>query len=541
MDKYALLGKGLFPETLPPCFDGSDLKRALRGIVPLVRSRQFFRRSSELISFNGTKHNGARRWFATPNPVQYFYICEFIQKRWREIQQQIDRSPFVVSKPREAPASADRPVIIPSLSNLTTEASEKLRYSALIVRADISQFFPSVYTHILPWIAHGREPAKGDRAPQSTTIYFNALDYAIQHSQSGETRGLAVGPDAFRIAAEFIASDLDRKVAERCGDLIVGAARHVDDFFIGVMSEVDGLAVLSHLRHVLAEYHFQLNDNKTNIANGLEPLNELWAQDLRKEAEFNKFFADESEIIRAISRATELSRSLGSDSPLKIVLRGIDKVRVYNQPTWAAIEPYLQRICQHHSHCIDYVFLLVVKRFAHRPGELDEAAWSEVAAGLIRRHTALGHDHEVVWSLWLMITLGLNLPDDLLSELVAYDNSYVNSMLVSAYSDGRLERRPPLRYGSRIPSEGGRWLEVLVARCGGYSGGRFSGAFSEEFTHFANRRLKLVDWDTHVEKMRGAGVRAISRTRYGYDADDDEMDDGDPPDWALDMDGEEPF
>jgi hypothetical protein len=155
MDKYGLLGKGMFPETLPPCFDAGDLKRALRGIVPALRAKGLYKRSSELVPYNGTKHDGSRRWFATVNPIQYFPICEFISKHWFFMDQRISLSPFVVSKPRPANPDDDRPIIIPSLSNLTTEASDKLRYSPIIVRADISQ--------------------KGQRKKRSISSFFGQL------------------------------------------------------------------------------------------------------------------------------------------------------------------------------------------------------------------------------------------------------------------------------------------------------------------------------------------------------------------------------
>ena len=69
----------------------------------------------------------------------------------------------------------------------------------------------------------------------------------MQNAQSGQTKGLLIGPDAYRVIAELIAVQVDQLMHERCKELIVGAARHVDDFYIGVRSETDALAVLAHL------------------------------------------------------------------------------------------------------------------------------------------------------------------------------------------------------------------------------------------------------------------------------------------------------
>jgi len=528
VDKYRLLGQGLFPETLPPCFDGSDLKRSLRGIVPTLRSRRFFKRTAPLIHINGTKHDGSRRRFSTPNPIQLFHVCEFISNHWNEIDEKISNSPLVVSKPRPAPVTADRPIIIPSLSNLTTEASEKLRYSPIIVKADISQFFPSIYTHSIPWVAHGRELAKKDTNCESKVIYFNQLDYFVQHCQSSETRGVGVGSDAFRIIAEYIGSEIDRRLVDMSGDHLIGGARHVDDFFLGVKTESDAQIVLSNLRSVLSDFHFQLNDAKTKIISGLEPLNETWAQNLRKEVRgLDEFFNPPDEIIRILNGATELATKINSDSPIKIFLRGVDDSSMYGRNLeWLSIEPYLQRICFHHAHCVDYVFLILVKRAAIGE-QFDVSGWSFVASELIRRGMAFGHDHEIIWAFWLLLTLGIVIEEELVDSLLSYGNSMINSMILVAYINGLINRKPRLKYGASIDSEGPNWLEGLIARCAGYSKARFKGSFAGEFDHLADRGLQLIDFVSHKEKMRDRLTDAISHTRYGYDAkDEDDDDDG---------------
>ena len=86
-----LLQKGLFPETLPPCFDSTDLVRALGGKIRDLRSAKFNkRRSASYIRYNGTKHDGNRRPYSTPNPIPYFHVAEFISKNWEEITDKYD-------------------------------------------------------------------------------------------------------------------------------------------------------------------------------------------------------------------------------------------------------------------------------------------------------------------------------------------------------------------------------------------------------------------------------------------------------------------
>ena len=528
VDRYELLGKGLFPETLPPCFEASDFKRALRGITPLLRERRFRKRSSELIAYNGTKHDGSRRQFGTPNPVQYFHVCEFIADNWDVIDAQIGSSPFVVSRPEIAPESADRPIVIPSLSNLSNEASKKLRYAPIIVRADVSQFFPSIYTHVIPWVAHSRDAAKADPDPASKEVYFNSLDKFIQGCQLSETRGIAIGPDAFRIVAEFIASEIDKQIHARMAGRLIGAARHVDDFFIGVMEEADARFALSVVRECLAEFRLQLNDSKTKISNGLEPLNEVWAQRLRRKCRDIRWQTHQHHkddlALELLNFACDLATEQKSESAVKIVLRALDESKIYSQTSrWKLLEPYLQRICLHHPHSIDYIFLLVIKRVSSDL-EIDKAGWKEVVGALVERNFALGHDHEIVWAVWLALTAKLELSDDEVRKFSELQNQYVNCMLIWSFQNSWIAHKPAIRFGGRISSEGGRWLEGLVARSTGYVRSRFSGAFSEEFEHLAKRKIVLVDLAAHLKEVKPITVSAISRTRYGYDSDEEDDD-----------------
>ena len=528
MDRYSLLQRGLFPETLPPCFTTEDLKRALRGITPTIRSREFRRRQADYVRYNGTKHDRSRRYFGTPHPIAYFHVADFIHNHWTTFETKFNTSPFSVSRPKVGRSTDDRAVIIPSLSELTSEASRNLGHAPYVLKTDIAQFFPSIYTHSIPWAAHGIDAAKGESAPNASSLPFNALDFFVRNCQLAETRGVLVGPDAFRLVAEFIASGIDEALQARVGEHIVGAARHVDDFYIGLRSETDALIVLSALRELLQRYNLNVNDSKTKIMSALEPLNELWAQDLREQSRKLRQWGagittTGDEVILFLTRALQLAGQLNSDSPVKIALRTFDQIKGYTRNWWPVIEPYLQRIIFHHPHCIDYAALLVVKRFAI--GEsIDKEGWSAAAEELLKRHLAFNHHHEILWLVWMLLATEQPLSADLVMALCNNPNAHIRALMIAAASNGHVKGRLPLRLGSRLSSQDDGWLTGLVARATGYSGAQFSGDYADEFTHLANRHIVLIDLDAHVRSVRAADVHAISRTRYGYDNDDDDDD-----------------
>lgn len=525
-NKYALLQKGLFPETLPPCFTTVDLKRALRGIVPSVRAKELHKRPTDYVRYNGTKHDGSRRFFGSPNPISYFYVADFVSRNWTTFQERFSASPFSVSRPKLGHDSDDRPIIIPSLSELTTEASKKIGYSPFILKTDIAQFFPSIYTHSISWSAHGIELAKKNPDPSSSDLPFNRLDFLVRNCQLAETRGVLVGPDAFRLVSEFIVAGIDSDLLDAVGTEIVGAARHVDDYYLGLRSETSALVVLSKLRELLQRYSLNINDSKTKILSGLEPLNDLWAQALRQDARKLGSFMSSSldDVILFINKALDLSATFKTDSPVKIALRALDQIRLYRKPDWIEVEPYLQRIVFHHPHCIDYVALLVAKRAALGE-DVDRGGWTAAIHDLLRRHLAFNHHHEVVWLLWLLLCCRLDIPDELVTALVANPNAHIRSLVVAGFADGRISKKPKLSLGGKLASNDQNWLLNLQARSVGFSKASFSGSMSDEFDHLAKKAVVLIDIQDHLNRIRESGVQAISRTRYGYDSDDDDYDD----------------
>jgi hypothetical protein len=519
-DKFSLLCGGLFPETLPPCFDSHDAKRAFQGLEGRLDEDKFKKRSSEFIRYSGTKHNGGRRFFGTPNIVAYFNVSNFIHQHWTTFQGQFQKSKFSIGSPIILDSEDDRAIKVPSLSELSLQASQKLRYSPLVLKTDISQFFPSIYTHSLSWAAHGREASKLDTNSKSENLPFNALDSFIQKCQSGQTRGVLVGPDAFRLVAEFISSEIDSQLSEVVAEVGIGAVRHVDDYYFGIQTETSALILLSRFREILAGFELQINDNKTQIQSSLEPINDLWAQRLRMLLRQLVSYSSISNIELALNEAMTISKQISSDSPVKMLLRRLDEIQIYRNSTrWDFIEPFLQRICQSHSHALDYVCLLVVKRVA-LDENIDIEGWKSVAQLVIDRGLSLNNHHEVVWMLWLLLSCEMELSEGAHDKLDRNQNDHIKAMLVQAFVDGRTDHKAKLSYPQRLSTSNTSWLSNLVAKSQNFSGAKFSGDFSFEFDHIAQNNISLINFEKQIAKFQDNDVVAISRSRYGYDDDD---------------------
>ena len=539
--RFSLINSGLYPETLPPCFVSKDAKRAFHGIVSQLDGEKFHERKTEYVRYSGTKHDGSRRFFGTPNIVSYFHISSFIWKNWPKFEENFALSEYSIGKPKLMGDEDDRAVKVPSLSELSKHASKNLKYAPFILKADVAQCFPSIYTHSIAWAAHGIEESKSDVRKDSTSNTFNALDFFVRNGQRGNTRGVLVGPDAYRVVAEFVLSRIDEELHRAVGSLIVGAVRHVDDYYIGLRTEHEAQSVLSHLREVLATYELNLNDQKTRIYSSLEPINDLWAQRLRDHVRFSFFDTGHEKYERAISEAVATALEIGSDSPLKILLRAFDEARVYENAQWDFVEQNIQRIVLKHPHAIDYTCLLVAKRKA-RGRDIDAEGWKAVAEIIVQRSLALNHHHEALWMVWMMIVCDIDLSVSMVEELSKSRNAHIRALLVQAHVDGKLKRKPKLGLGAPLSTVDASWLVNLVARSQEFSKAAFSGLYSDPFDHLAQRNIRLIDFDDHMKRIERTNKRAISRTRYGYDDDEDEDFDGeyvDPDEWLAEMQADE--
>ena len=79
--------------------------------------------------------------------------------------------------------------------------------------ADISSFYPSVYTHTIPWALHSKAVAKKNKA-KNDTYFGNILDGCSMGVQDWQTVGLPIGPDTSHIIAEIIGVAIDLQIKE---------------------------------------------------------------------------------------------------------------------------------------------------------------------------------------------------------------------------------------------------------------------------------------------------------------------------------------
>ena len=144
-----------------------------------------------------------------------------------------------------------------------------------VLQTDITNFYPSIYTHVIPWALHSKSVAKQNR--NNFNLLGNVLDLIIRNSQDQQTLGIHIGPDCSLVIAEIILSAVDAALLSTGA---VNGFRYLDDYEFGFATYSEGEQALADLQGVLSVYELHLNPRKTSLFELPEPIERPWATEL---------------------------------------------------------------------------------------------------------------------------------------------------------------------------------------------------------------------------------------------------------------------
>lgn len=132
-----------------------------------------------------------------------------------------------------------------------------LSFGTNVLNLDLSNFYPTLYTHSLAWVDLGKQIAKMNRDGG----IGNNLDKLVQAEQFGETHGVPTGNYLTRIIAEYFLCKIDKEL-EALGFIYT---RYVDDIRFSFNEEKTKNDFLSQVHIKSNEYNITLNERKTFV------------------------------------------------------------------------------------------------------------------------------------------------------------------------------------------------------------------------------------------------------------------------------------
>lgn len=207
------------------------------------------------------------------NPYLYYLLVKEITKNtnWKEIKkrfQEFHRDEIEVASIPRVKGKRDKShksAIVNSWWEMMEQRSIELslRYKYMFL-TDITNCYPSIYTHTIAWSLMGKDKAKKQR--NKGVLLGNTIDKYIQGMQYRQTNGLPQGSTLFDFIAEMVLGYADLNLAEKLeNDKIADyqILRFRDDYRIFSNRKEDLEKIAFRLQEVLSDLNFQLNSSKT--------------------------------------------------------------------------------------------------------------------------------------------------------------------------------------------------------------------------------------------------------------------------------------
>jgi hypothetical protein len=262
----ALLKHNFFPtqkkskEELPPVLSSETFTPDVAKKLAAGKARKADGyHGYDAVDYKLTRFNGVARSCSIAHPMAHAQLALCIHEHWDKLDY-VSKNKTSMIRPRE---HSDGRVIIMDYERSFAKTRRTLVKSfgrRFIVHTDISNFFPSVYTHAIPWATVGFTLAKKHKPPKYKTEWFNVLDEKVRLTKRNETQGVAIGPATSNIVSEAILARVDEALA---GKFVY--TRFIDDYTAYCKTEDEAQDFIRRLAGELAKYKLLLNVRKTEV------------------------------------------------------------------------------------------------------------------------------------------------------------------------------------------------------------------------------------------------------------------------------------
>jgi Reverse transcriptase (RNA-dependent DNA polymerase) len=281
---------GYFPESyvLPPCFRVTRRPLRPKCFFPPKTKIGTLVRPSCTLQF--PKTDLTDRIFGVIHPEIHNDIAYHIARNWGKI---VDR--LAPAKSQVTCYSFSIPINAKSDGRIGSLRSGRMIYEFLwmteedlasaaydyryLVRADIRNFYRSIYTHSIAWAIHGKKYVRSGQRRFDGGLLGNRLDKLFRASNDEKSIGVPIGPAVSDIVAELVAAAVDRVVSDQILSSRVKCevVRFKDDYRILCRSEEDGRRLIKMIQTALREYDLEIAEDKTAIHLLPEGLFRPWA------------------------------------------------------------------------------------------------------------------------------------------------------------------------------------------------------------------------------------------------------------------------
>lgn len=431
-----MLANGYFPSELPPPFQTRMYADFLTGSAPpapfTLDKKKEPNYTSRPVTYNLARAGTLRRQLGIPNPINFFLLAKVAESMWPKLSTKWYPKPGqALSRPKKTLFGQTKRAYewSGSFSDLPEHRARVRTGMRYGLRTDIKGFYPSIYTHSIPWALHGKE--KSQQNIGWDKLLGNKIDRLLQIGQLKQTKGIPIGPDTSYLVAEMLLTKLDRLLVREVGSRYF---RYIDDFEFAFVTFNEAEKGLSRFQEILGRFELVANEAKTSIFELPAPLDNAWPREIRDMtlSESDKTATQKLSLVDLFNRSIEI-RQVHPDQG--VVLYAVRKTAgvIVAQQNWALYQRLLFQWAQAEPSVLPVV-LDILSTYKGASYNIDLDGLSELLFVMMQLHAPRGHTSEIAWALWGHLLFNVPLDTSASATVRRIDNSIIALLALDARS-----------------------------------------------------------------------------------------------------------
>lgn len=333
------------------------------------------------------------------HPVPQAILASEIADNWKAVQKWLSRQIFSID---EIAISNDYERGVKEINfRAHREKSFYLESTSdWLVKTDITRFYPSIYTHSIPWAAYGKERVKSAMGYYKGS-FADRLDVLVRACNRNQTIGIPIGPETSRIIAEVISSRIDLDFQSREMDLPDHSIdRLQDDWNVGTKTLEQAEDVITCISGIYRAYGLEINGSKTSIEHIVASKRKTWLSEIGSFLSHHYGSLRGARLREFMTMCLRLQSENQSEPVVSYALSVIEGAGMVN-PDIREIESFLLKSAVIAPSSMDKICRIILN-LQHTTSAISAKRIGRRFAFLAERNLEKGHHFEVIWLLFTL-------------------------------------------------------------------------------------------------------------------------------------------
>jgi hypothetical protein len=435
-----VIDKGYFPVEIPPAFSTSSFAGAMAHLPSDLN--KFAKKSSRCAFHSIPRLQHHRRLLGIPNPLHQLKLTVLLERHWADLENHMSKSALSMTGMQHMPGSKRGLERAHDFGDLDRERVIRSSSSRFLLKADLSRFYHTLYTHSISWALHTKAEAKSKQSDRS--LFGNLIDEAVRNTQDKQTLGIPVGPVTSDLISELVGTSLDVELSNvRQG---LKGLRYVDDYYLYFATRSEAEAALADLHSVANHFAVEINPLKTRISELPEPIQPSWKSELRAHAISSG--RERDDLLAFFSRAFENASKYPGNNVLKYAVKHSAGFKI-SHDNWPLYESLLIGSLVAEPSLAP-TLTPILAQHQNDGYKLDLDKLREALAEIASYHARFKQGFEVAWALWIGKLFEVTFPAKVWADVSSLDDSFVALLSLDLRANGLADALDPMLWSQHM-------------------------------------------------------------------------------------------